>query len=260
MRKTFLVVGLLATLLTVLILVLILATQGSRTPPPAVTGLIATDASYLRHGQIDLFWSPSDAEDFAYYAVYATEAEITDVTELTPIGRINDRTDVTYQITKYRVPGLRLALFAFMEDNEYWFAVTAVDVSGNESKVGTSVSATIEMMPPAPPAPTVFIRVAYTGFDPATVTVPVGTTVSWTNVDDVINAVSDFFPTNPHSVTSDTGLFHGELANWGVILTYTFTEVGVFGYYDQFGLIDPVPTGTIIVVEQAVEEPGPAGV
>ncbi len=251
MRKVFLVVGLLATILTVLILVLIFATQEGRTPPPAVTGLIATDASYIRHGQIDLFWSPSDAEDFAYYSVYVSETEITDVTGLSPIDRINDRADVTYQTTRYRVPELSLALFAFMDDIEYWFVVTAVDVAGNESKVGTSVSATIKMMPSAPPVPTVFIRVAYTGFRPATVTVPVGTTVAWTNADDVINAVSDLFPTNPHSVTSDTGLFHGELANWGVILTYTFTESGVFGYYDQIG---PPPLwppkdlkGTVIV-------------
>ena len=226
-------VGLLATLLTVLILVLILATQGSRTPPPAVTGLIATDASYLRHGQIDLFWSPSDAEDFAYYAVYATEAEITDVTELTPIGRINDRTDVTYQITKYRVPGLRLALFAFMEDNEYWFAVTAVDVAGNESKVGTSISATIEMMPLAPTLPSVFIIVDYKGFKPATVTVPIGARVAWTNIDVAIEPFPCFFVADPHNVTSDTCLFHCELSVWDVMFTYTFTQVGVFVYHSE---------------------------
>ena len=60
-------VGLLATILAVLILVLILATRESRAPPLAITGLIAIDASDARHEQIDLIWNSSDAEDFAYY-------------------------------------------------------------------------------------------------------------------------------------------------------------------------------------------------
>ena len=141
MRKAFLVFGILAALLTVLILVLILATQGGRTPPPAIAVLIATDASYVRDGQIVLFWSPSDAKDFAYYAIYVSETEITDVTELLPIAQINDRLDVIYQATTYRVPGLSLAL---VDGTEYWFAVTAVDLAGNESKVGISASATME--------------------------------------------------------------------------------------------------------------------
>ena len=252
MRKVFLVVGILATLLTVLILVLIFTTQEGRTPPPAITGLIATDASNIHDGQIDLVWSPSDAKDFAYYSVYVSETEITDVTGLSPIGQINDRADATYQTTRYRAPGLSLALFAFMEDIEYWFVVTAVDLVGNESKVGTSVSATIEKMPPL----TVFIRINNIGFGPATATVPIGARVAWTNIDVSIVPVNDDFLPIPHSVISDTGLFQGELPDGDVRLTYTFTEAGVFGYY--CGLHGE--RGTIIVVEQVVEEPGPAGV
>ena len=83
LRKGFSAVWLLATILILPILiltVLLLATHEERTPPPAITGLIATDASYIRHGQIDLFWSPSDAKDFAYYNIYASETEITDIT------------------------------------------------------------------------------------------------------------------------------------------------------------------------------------
>ncbi len=251
MRKKFLLFGLLAITVLILVLgVLILATQEGRTPPPAITGLIATDASYTRHGQIDLVWSPSDAKDFAYYAIYASETEITDVTGLFPIGRINDRTDVIYQTTRYRIPGASLALFAFMEDTEYWFGVTAVDSAGNESEVGTSVSATIEIMPPAPPIPpisTVFISVIYDiGFEPATVTIPIGTTVSWTNLDELDHG---FRP--PHTITSDTGPFHGDLTTRDVVLTYTFTEAGVFDYHCE---LHPWETGTVIV-EQALDIP-----
>jgi plastocyanin len=252
LRKELLMFGALAAILTALILVLVLTTNERRTPPSVITGLIATDTSYIRSGQIDLAWHPSDASDFAYYSVYAAETEITDITGLSPVGRINDRTDVTYETTRYGVPGIRLALFAFLEDTEYWFTVTAVDASGNESEVGTSISAIIEKMPAPPPIPTVFIRIMYMGFQPETVTVPIGTTVAWTNMDEV--DLNCYTVTNPHTVTSDIGLFHGDLTSWDIVFTYTFTETGIFGYYDQIGVALPwlperVLAGEVIVVE-----------
>ncbi len=238
--------GILATMVVGLILilgVLMLTTQEGRTAPSAITGLIATDASYDRHGQIDLAWSPSDAKDFAYYSVYASKTEITDVTDLSPVGQTNDRTDVTYQITSYRVSGLSLALFAFADDTEYWFAVTAVDLDGNEGKTGTSTSATIEIMPPASQAPTIFIEVPYKGgFNPETVTVPIGTTIAWTNLDE--RFASHMIILQPHTVTSDTGLFHGEPTDTNNIFSYTFTEAGVFGYYCE---LHTGETATVIV-------------
>jgi plastocyanin len=236
--------------------VLMLATQEGRTLPPAVTSLIATDTSYGRNGQIDLAWSPSDAKDFAYYSVYASEAEITDVSGLSPIDRINNNTDVTYQVTKYWANGLSLDLSAFMEDTEYWLAVTTVDLDGNESKLGSSVSVTIEMMPPAP---SVFIKVTRdTGntmqvrgdaglanivnamFLPMTVTVPVGTTISW----DSKSERNSTYNIYQHTVTSDTGLFNGELNVNNDIFIYTFTEAGVFGYHCESHIWE---TGTVIV-------------
>ena len=229
-------VGVLAAIpiVPVLILgVLILATQEGRAAPAAITDLIATDASYVHHGQIDLAWNPSDAEDFAYYAIYVNEIEITDITELFPIDQINDRADTSYQVTRYDISGLMLAL---VEDTEYWFAVTAVDAAGNESEVGTSVDAVIQKMPPIP---TVFIKSIYgTGFQPAIITVPIGTTIGW----------SDLYAANrnrfPHTVTSDTGLFHDELRGSPDMVTHTFTEAGVFGYHCEFHISE---TGTIVV-------------
>ncbi len=216
MRKKFLVVGLLAAILIVPMLVLgvlILATQKGRTPPPAITSLTAIDA---HDGKIDLAWSPSDAEDFAYYAIYASEIEITDVTGLYPTSQINDRADVTYQITRYRVSGIMLAL---VDGTEYWFAVTAVDLAGNESKVGTSVSATPTKIEVTPPdlILTVFNIVIEAVHYPRTATVPLGTTVVWTNPN-----------VGPHTVTSDKGLFHSRHIASGGTFSYTFTEVGVF--------------------------------
>ena len=56
-------------------------------------------------------------------------------------------------------------------------------------------------------------------FEPTYPTVPVGTTVTWTNGDD-----------ESHTVTSDLRLFDQEIwpgETWG----YTFTEAGVYFYY-----------------------------
>ena len=227
--------------------VLMLATQGGRTLPPAVTSLIATDTSHGRNGQIDLAWDPTDVEDFAYYSIYASATEITDVSGLSPIDQIDDRTTATYQATKYWADGLSLALSAFMEDTEYWFAVTAVDLDGNESELITSISATIEMMPPAA---SVFIKVVrWVGifemttenvFQPETVTIPIGTTVGW----DRHSERNAFSTIVQHTVTSDTGLFNGELTGEKPTFSYTFTEAGVFGYHCEF---HDDEAGTVIV-------------
>ena len=228
--------------------VLILTTQESRTAPPAVISLIATDTSYGRNGQVDLAWTPTDVKDFAYYSIYASKTEITDVTELSPVDRINDRTAVTYQVTKYWADGVRLALSAFIEDTEYWFAVTAVDLDDKESNIGTIVRTTIELMPPPP---SVFIKVVRStgfalpgfqaeSFQPATITVPIGTTVGW----DRHGERNSFSYSIQHTVTSDTGLFHGELMGTIKTFSYTFTEAGVFGYHCEF---HDEETGTVIV-------------
>ena len=58
-------------------------------------------------------------------------------------------------------------------------------------------------------------------FEPTYKTVPVGTTVTWTNGDD-----------ESHTVTSDLGLFDQEI--WpGDSWSYTFGQPGVYFYYCQ---------------------------
>ena len=233
MRNKFLVIGVLAAILIVpaLILgVLVLVTQESRTPPVAITGLTTIDA---HDGKIDLAWNPSTAEDFAYYAIYVSETEITGTTELFSVGQINDRADASYQVTGYQISGLALAL---ANDTEYWFAVTAVDLAGNESEAGTSVSATstkIEVIPPDLVS-TVFNITLEAVHYPRTATVILGDTVVWTNLD-----------VGPHTVTSDRGLFDEARVAPGDTFSYTFDQLGVFYYRCtlHFGGI-----GTIIVV------------
>ena len=80
---------------------------------------------------------------------------------------------------------------------------------------------------PAPPTPTpppavqgpYDIWIPGNTFNPITLTVPVGTNVTWTNKDG-----------NPHTVTSNNGLFDSFLA-FGQSFIYTFTERGSFSYY-----------------------------
>ena len=97
------------------------------TPPEPITGLTAIDA---HDGKIDLSWIPSDAEDFAYYAIYMSETEITDVTDLIPIGQNDDITVSTARLSD------------LVDSTEYWVAITAVDLAGNETKVVNSVRVT----------------------------------------------------------------------------------------------------------------------
>ncbi|PPD57862.1 cupredoxin domain-containing protein [Dehalogenimonas etheniformans] len=70
-------------------------------------------------------------------------------------------------------------------------------------------------------------------YAPATLTVSVGTTVTWRNTDNV-----------QHSVTSTTGLFDSGLFSPGGSYTHTFTTAGTYPYYC---IIHPGMTGTIIV-------------
>jgi hypothetical protein len=104
------------------------------TPPPAITGLVATDAY---NGKVVLSWGQSTAEDFDHYNVYLSTEEITDVTSMTPVHRI---TDIT--INSYLVTGLK-------DGTKYYFAVTAVDKSGNEGSLVTITSATPVTIPPS---------------------------------------------------------------------------------------------------------------
>jgi plastocyanin len=70
-------------------------------------------------------------------------------------------------------------------------------------------------------------------FSPSTLTVPVGTTVTWKNLDNVA-----------HHVVSDTGAFDSGTLNNGQSYNFTFTKAGNYPYHCS---IHPSMTGTIIV-------------
>ena len=72
-------------------------------------------------------------------------------------------------------------------------------------------------------------------YSPNTLTISVGTTVTWKNLDNVPHTVADM--NNPRS-------FGSKLLTNGTTYSYTFTQAGTFQY---FCTMHPFMTGTIIV-------------
>ena len=70
-------------------------------------------------------------------------------------------------------------------------------------------------------------------FGPKTITVPVGTTVTWTNSDDI-----------PHTSVSTDGVFKSRVLDTDEKFSYTFTKPGKYPYYCT---IHPKMTGTVVV-------------
>lgn len=109
---------------------------------------------------------------------------------------------------------------------------------GGGATVGpaTSSPATVTDAPAAsaPSAGTTAVRIAGFAFDPATVTVAVGSTVSWANQDDA-----------PHTVTWDDGTAgSGSLTKGGAPYSRTFDTPGTFTYACS---IHPAMKGSVTV-------------
>jgi plastocyanin len=72
-------------------------------------------------------------------------------------------------------------------------------------------------------------------FNPATLTVPVGTTVTWTNEDE-----------EPHTIAAKDGSFRSPGMDTHGNYTYKFTAPGSFDYICS---IHPFMTGTVVVTQ-----------
>jgi len=70
-------------------------------------------------------------------------------------------------------------------------------------------------------------------FAPGTLTVPVGTTVTWTNRDDI-----------PHTVVSTDGAFKSKALDTDEKFSFTFGKAGSYPYFCS---IHPKMTGKVIV-------------
>ena len=105
-------------------------------------------------------------------------------------------------------------------------AVVAIALLAGGQK---SLGAGQDNKPGAPSA----IKIDNFSFGPATLTIPVGTTVTWTNDDDV-----------PHTVVSVDKLFKGPALDTDEKFSYTFTKPGT---YEYFCSVHPKMTAKIVV-------------
>ena len=77
------------------------------------------------------------------------------------------------------------------------------------------------------------VKIDNFSFTPATITVPAGTTVRWTNRDDI-----------PHTVVNDDQKFESKALDTDDQYSYTFTKPGTYGYFCS---IHPKMTGKVVV-------------
>jgi len=96
------------------------------------------------------------------------------------------------------------------------------------------VMSTVSVMTKAAPAPAAAaVAIGNFTFKAPTLMVKPGTTVTWTNGDDI-----------PHTVVSKDGVFKSKVLDSGDRFTFTFAKAGQFGYFCS---LHPHMTGTIIV-------------
>jgi amicyanin len=80
---------------------------------------------------------------------------------------------------------------------------------------------------------TLEVKIDNFSFGPGTLTVPVGTTVTWTNRDDI-----------PHTVVSTDKVFKSKVLDTDEKFSFTFNKPGT---YEYFCSIHPKMTGKVVV-------------
>jgi plastocyanin len=83
------------------------------------------------------------------------------------------------------------------------------------------------------PAANAAVKIDNFVFGPQTLTVPVGTTVTWTNSDDI-----------PHTSVSTDGVFKSKVLDTDEKFSYKFDKAGTYPYYCT---IHPKMTGKVVV-------------
>ncbi|SRR5260370_22807650 len=83
------------------------------------------------------------------------------------------------------------------------------------------------------PSANVAVKIDNFVFGPQAITVAVGTTVTWTNSDDI-----------PHTAVSTDGVFKSKVIDTDEKFSYTFTKAGTYSYYCS---VHPKMTGQVLV-------------
>ena len=85
----------------------------------------------------------------------------------------------------------------------------------------------------APQPASAEVKVDNFSFGPATLTVAVGTTVTWTNRDDI-----------PHTIVSTDKVFKSKVLDTDEKFSFTFSKAGTYPYFCS---IHPKMTGSVVV-------------
>ncbi len=104
-----------------------------------------------------------------------------------------------------------------------------MDMTMPTSSPGAAALSTAASVPITGP----HVSIANFTFSPDTLTVPVGSTVTWINQDDI-----------PHTVTSVDGIFKSDGLDTGDQFSFKFTKPGTYSYYCS---IHPKMVGKIVV-------------
>jgi amicyanin len=118
-----------------------------------------------------------------------------------------------------------------MKRNNVWIAGLATPVMITMLLLfagSSSVTATDR-----PPAATAEVKIDNFSFEPQTLSVAVGTTVTWTNRDDI-----------PHTAVSTEGVFKSKVMDTDETFSYTFIKAGTYSYYCT---IHPKMIGKVVV-------------
>ena len=100
--------------------------------------------------------------------------------------------------------------------------------------LSAGASSRLAVPPGDKPASGATVKIDNFSFGPAAITIPAGSTVTWTNNDDV-----------PHVVTSDDNkLFKSKALDTDDHFSFTFTKPGTYNYYCA---IHPKMTAKIVV-------------
>ena len=83
------------------------------------------------------------------------------------------------------------------------------------------------------PAKTMEVKIDNFSFGPGAVTVAMGTTITWTNRDDI-----------PHTVVSTDGVFKSKVLDTDEKFSFTFSKAGTYPYFCS---IHPKMTGKVVV-------------
>ncbi len=116
-------------------------------------------------------------------------------------------------------------------------AIFATGVMGMTTVAGNSGGGEVTLAAAAPAAPpqaaTMEVKIDNFSFGPTEVKVAVGTTVTWTNRDDI-----------PHTVVSTDKVFKSKVLDTDEKFSFTFTKAGT---YEYFCSIHPHMTGRVVV-------------